>query len=388
MLRLYSKYFHSNDAQFGFKKKLGCSHAIYSVKQIVDYYVRGGSTVNMCTIDISKAFDKVNLFILLDKLMDRNIPRSVINVLFDWFANSYITVKWLNAFSVRCLVNSGVRQGGVMSPVLFTVYVDELLVKLNNSGLGCFVKGLTVNSFMYADDLIILSASLTHLQKLINICVEELNSIQLSVNPKKCFCMRIGKRYAVNCKSVVIDQNPIQWSNEIRYLGVYFTAGHLLKFNFAPSKSRFYRCMNCILSKTGIKAINVVFSLTQSYCVPLLLYSVDSTSLTLVEKRRLASPIKRLFSRLFNTFDAQTIAYCHYYTGYLPLEYVIDQRRMAFLQKLCNLNNVVLQSVASLNGDIESLTLCAKYNIDNTDNKSRSYSFWNSFVLENNLCFN
>jgi hypothetical protein len=107
------------------------------------------------------------------------------------------------------------------------------------------------------------------LQKLIKICVDEVNSIQLSVNANKCFCMRIGKRYAVHCKSVVIDKYPIQWSNEIHNLGVYLTAEHLLKFNLAPS--RFYRCLHCILSKTGTKAITVVLSLTQSYCVPVVL---------------------------------------------------------------------------------------------------------------------
>jgi len=386
LLRLFSKYFHSNDAQLGFKKKLGCSHAIYSVKQVVDYYVRGGSTVNICTIDISKAFDKVNLFVLLGKLMDRNIPNCVINVLFDWFANSYITVKWLNVLSLRYQVNLGVRQGGVMSPVLFAIYVDEILVKLNNSGLGCTVKGLTVNSFMYADDLIILSASVTHLQKLINICVDELNSIQLSVNAKKCFCMRIGKRYAVSCKSVVIDNYHVQWSNEIRYLGVFLTAGHLLKLNFVPYKKRFYRCLNSILSKTGIKAINVVLSLTQSYCVPYLLYSVESTSLTMTEKLRLASPFKSLFSRLFNTYDAQTIAYCQYYTGYLPLEFVIDQRRLKFLSNMCNLNNVVIQSLFRLNGAMEISSLVAKYNTNTFDIKSMNHFMWSTFILEFNLC--
>ena len=120
--------------------------------------------------------------------------------------------------------------------------------------------------------------------------------------------------------------------------------------------------------------------------MPVLLYSVDSTSLTVAEKSRLASPFQRLFSRLFNTFDAQTIAYCQYYTVYLPLEYVIGQRRLKFLKNLCNLNNVVLQSLFRLNGATESSTLRAKYNTDNTDNKSINYSIWNSFILENNLC--
>jgi hypothetical protein len=144
--------------------------------------------------------------------------------------------------------------------------------------------------------------------------------------------------------------------------------------------------LNCILSKTGIKAINVVLSLTQSYCVPFLLYSVESTSLTATEKLRLASPFKRLFSRLFNSFDAQTIAYCQYYTGYLPLECVIDQRRLKFLKNLCNVNNVVLQSLLRLGGASEISKLLEKYNIVNNDNKSITYAIWNSFILENNLC--
>ena len=143
--------------------------------------------------------------------------------------------------------------------------------------------------------------------------------------------------------------------------------------------------MNCILSKTGIKAINVVFSLTQSYCVPFLLYSVESTSLTATEKLRLASPFKMLFSRLFNSFDAQTIAYCQYYTGYLTLEFVIDQRRLKFLNNICNLNNVVIHSLFRLNGATEISSLIAKYNTNMFDIKSIKYSMWNSFILVNNL---
>ena len=50
----------STDNQFGFKKGLSCSHAIYSVRNIVNRFVSRGSTVNLCAIDLSKAFDKVN----------------------------------------------------------------------------------------------------------------------------------------------------------------------------------------------------------------------------------------------------------------------------------------------------------------------------------------
>ena len=156
--------------------------------------------------------------------------------------------------------------------------MDDVLVKLNSSRLGCTVKGLTVNAFMYADDLIILAASVTDLQRLIDICVDSLTTIQLSVNAKKCFCMRIGKRFRVDCNNAIIDNFPIQWSSEIRYLGVYFISGHVIKFNLNYCKKKFYRCLNSILSKTGTKVIDILLSLTHSYCVPVLLYATEFMS--------------------------------------------------------------------------------------------------------------
>jgi len=56
----YKEYFTSADNQFGFKKGVSCNFAIYTVRQIVDKFVDGGCTVNLCSIDLSKVFDKVN----------------------------------------------------------------------------------------------------------------------------------------------------------------------------------------------------------------------------------------------------------------------------------------------------------------------------------------
>ena len=88
-------------------------------------------------------------------------------------------------------------------------------------------------------------------------------------------------------------------------------------------KKNFYRLI-CILSKTGNECADIVLSLCQSYCVPILLYGVGATILTASEKLGLASPFDRLFSKLFSTFDSNSIAYCQYYTGHLPLQYIID----------------------------------------------------------------
>ena len=67
VLRRFELYFKTSDNQFGFKKHLGCSRAIYTVRYVVSHYISNGSTVNVCAIDISKAFDRVNRFGLLSR---------------------------------------------------------------------------------------------------------------------------------------------------------------------------------------------------------------------------------------------------------------------------------------------------------------------------------
>ena len=60
----------TTDNQFGFKKRISCSFSIFSVRSIVDKFIAGGSTVNLCIIDLSKAFDNMNHHALLIQLMN------------------------------------------------------------------------------------------------------------------------------------------------------------------------------------------------------------------------------------------------------------------------------------------------------------------------------
>src|SRR5688572_2582953 len=100
---------------------------------------------------------------------------------------------------------SGVKQGGVLSPLLFILFVDTVLDKLELSGHGCFINFKCCNSYMYADDLILLSISVTDLQYLFNVCSQIFSDLDLPINETKCHCMRIGPRYSAICKPLSIQ---------------------------------------------------------------------------------------------------------------------------------------------------------------------------------------
>ena len=83
---------------------------------MIDYYVLLGSTVNVCAVDMSKAFDKMNHHGLFIKLMERNIPMNLLMLLKHWFPTGVTCVKWGSIMSKYIGLECGIRQGGVLSP--------------------------------------------------------------------------------------------------------------------------------------------------------------------------------------------------------------------------------------------------------------------------------
>ena len=83
-----------------------------------------------------------------------------------------MTVKWGTTSSQGFTVSNGVRQGSILSPFLFNVYMDELSTILNQHSIGCFIGGRKINHLMYADDLVLVSPSSRGMQVLLDSCHE------------------------------------------------------------------------------------------------------------------------------------------------------------------------------------------------------------------------
>lgn len=91
-------------------------HAVYTLRCVVDSYLASGSTINICALDLTKAFDKMNHPGLFIKLMERGLPEKVLLLLENWFNIGVTCVKWGTVYSAFFALTCGIRQGGVLSP--------------------------------------------------------------------------------------------------------------------------------------------------------------------------------------------------------------------------------------------------------------------------------
>jgi len=113
-----------------FANALCCTQVLFTVNESVRYFTKRGSKVYCAFLDATKAFDIVLHNGIYKKLLDRGAPDTLVCLLQYWYGNLRCRVMWNNVLSESFSVLCGVRQGGVLSPVLFSLYIDDLIAHL------------------------------------------------------------------------------------------------------------------------------------------------------------------------------------------------------------------------------------------------------------------
>jgi len=85
-----------------------------------------------------------------------------------------------------------IRQDGVLSFYFFAPYIDNVVGKINDGDLGCYMKWVCISILLYVDNILLTAPSVTSLQQLLHLCEQELDLLDMSLNVKKSACIRIG----------------------------------------------------------------------------------------------------------------------------------------------------------------------------------------------------
>jgi len=189
VLNRYDSMLTSSNLQFGFKTGYSTSMCSMILKETLEYYHRNKSTVYCTMLDATKTFDRVEYCKLVRLLLKKNLPPVIIRILLHMYLFHFTKVAWNGTCSSSFRVLNGVRQGAILSPVLFCVYFDTLLSNLNAAGKGCHIGSFFVGALAYADDLVLLAPSANAMRCMLRICDEYAAQFKVVLNASKSKCL-------------------------------------------------------------------------------------------------------------------------------------------------------------------------------------------------------
>ncbi len=175
----------TSDLQFSFKTGSSTSLSTSMVQETMSYYVHNGTNGYGLLLEASKAFNRVNYYKLFRLLLDRGFCPMYSRLLLNMYTNQKLPVRWQDGFSETFTATNGVKQGGVIFPILLCVYMVGLLTELANNGYGCYMGGVFVGAFSYADDLKLVTPSVYDLHQMEHICENYAKRYDITFNAKK-----------------------------------------------------------------------------------------------------------------------------------------------------------------------------------------------------------
>ena len=128
------------------------------------------------------AFSICKLFRLL---VDRKLSAVWVRLLANMYTNSSTRIAWNGICSATFLICNGVKQGGVLSPILFCVYLDGLLKLLSDAKVGCFIGTTFVGALAFADDLVLLAPTAGAMRRMLSVCDRYATEYAIVFNAKK-----------------------------------------------------------------------------------------------------------------------------------------------------------------------------------------------------------
>ena len=231
------------------------------------------------SFDMSKAFDRVDHHLFFEKLHQRNLPPVLVRALLTWYSQQKVSVRWNKSSSDKFSISNGVRQGGVLSPILFTIYLDDLLLELERAGVGCYWRHHFVGAVCYADDIGLLAPSLSALWIMLETCTHYASLHSLIFNASKTQLIKFSRPSAFSVDSplnfVFLVKLRLYFSQSIVHLG------HILSYDLSDRedivsiKKDLCRKANCLLHIISSCNPHIKSNLFQSFCLSLWICPVE-----------------------------------------------------------------------------------------------------------------
>ena len=250
-------------------------------------------------------------------------------------------------------IPTGTKQGGILSPDFFALYMHDLILLLQDSGFGCHVILMCLACIFFADDVVLLSPARYGLQKMLDICVDYCKRFCLNFNAKKSKVMVIGRKISAQSFSPLsLEGNPLEFVSEYKYLGVNLCSGKRLTFSATSTIRSFHRAANSVLYSRVKPDKIVLMRLLYTQCVPIITYASAVKEFSANEMYRCHVAVNNAIRKIFSFAIWQSIRQIRISNGFQSIYEIFASAKRKFIVKSkTSSNSVVTHLVNTLNED-------------------------------------
>ena len=339
LTRLSSQTSKIHPLQGGFRPKTSCMHTAFILQEAIHHLRSKKRKAFTAYLDVKKAFDTVWHDGLFQKLLLFGFPRYIWSILRDWYSCSTSAVLWNSSISRSFPIRQGVRQGAVLSPLLYSIFVNDLLLHLSSSGHGVSINGIFCGSPMFADDLALVSESDSDLQSMLNIVTHYATTWRYKLNASKSSILVIGESNRSRTqnrqtRSWHVCGDPLPEKDTQHHLGILRSVSpstaQRTSERCSAGRSAFFG-LNAIGSRFGCLHPVTILRLYKVYCLPVLLYGCELWSVTQTEILMLERVHRKILRTILNLPIRCPSRSLLSITGMLSISAMIHHKQLNFL---------------------------------------------------------
>ena len=233
-----------------------------------------------CFVDFSKAFDTIPRDLLFEKLLKYGINGKFFNNIKTMYTNDNCCIKVGNKLTESFLANQGVKQGCILSPLLFNIFIADIVERFETENCRPIKidESRNLSCLLWADDIILLSHSEEGLRNMLSALDSYVNENGMSINTKKTQCMIFNKTGKFIRRSYPMKNGIIETTKSYKYLGFVLTPSGGIISGLKDLRDRAQRAYYKLKHKLGLHFRlypSTTISLFESLIKPILLYSSD-----------------------------------------------------------------------------------------------------------------
>ena len=326
--------------QAGFRKGRSCIDHIFTLRQILEQTHEWNSQLYIAFIDFEKAFDSLHRESLWKILRNYGIPYKVVNIIQALYENFECRVIHDNKLTEAFEVKTGVKQGCILSPLLFSLAIDWIMLKTlgqRRTGIQWSLTSI-LEDLDYADDLGLLSSRHQDIQGKTENLAAAANQVGLKVNEQKTQVLRKNAR---TDEPIQLNGKPLEDVQEFNYLGSKITTDGdcMTEINSRISKAGQAFGMLRNIWKTNNLSLQTKIKIFKSNVLSVLLYGSECWKTTTIIEQKLEVFQTKCLRRILRIFWPNVISNQELFnrTGMTTITENIKIRRLTWLGHVCRM---------------------------------------------------